>query len=264
MKFYNLFLFKIIFITISIFSFNLKSETVFITGSNRGIGLEFTNQYAAMGWSVIATSRTPQNDEKLQNLSKKYNNISIYQLDVTNHKQVDELALKLKGVPIDVLLNNAGILGGNEDNQKIGNLDFDSMEKVYKTNTIAPLKIAESFLNNVEQSIQKKIVVITSGTASIANVRATKYYKPLYLYRMSKTAINMGFKNLALELAPKGIHVGILAPGIVETRLLKQAGYSGMGMSTKESVTNVIRNIKNLGPETSGKYVLFNGKILPW
>ena len=264
MKSYNLFLFKILLVTIYILSFPLKSETVFITGSNRGIGLEFTNQYAKMGWSVIATSRTPKDDIKLQILAKKYSNISIHQLDVTNHKQIDELALKLKDIPIDVLLNNAGILGGSEDNQKIGNLDFDSMEKVYKTNTIAPLKIAESFLNNVERSKQKKIIVITSGTASIANVRATKYYKPLYLYRMSKTAINMGYRNLALELASKGIHVGILAPGIVETRLLQQAGYSGMGMSTKESVTNVIRNIKNLGPKTSGKYVLFNGKTLPW
>ena len=74
----------------------------------------------------------------------------------------------------------------------------------------------------------------------------------------------MGYKNLAMELAPQGVHVGIMAPGIVETRLLQQAGYSGMGMSTKDSVTNVIRNINNLDPETSGKYILFNGKTLPW
>ena len=74
----------------------------------------------------------------------------------------------------------------------------------------------------------------------------------------------MGYKNLALELAPQGVHVGIMAPGIVETRLLQQAGYSGMGMTTKESVKNVIRNIENLDSETSGQYILFNGKILPW
>ena len=249
----------------------VESKTVLITGSNRGIGLEFTNQYAQMGWSVIASSRTPEDDKELIKLSREFKNISIEKLDVINHKQIDDLAKKLKDVPIDILLNNAGILGGGEKVQSIGNLDFESMENVYKVNTIGPLKVAEAFLDNVLLSVEKKIIVITSGTASIANVpdvsgvkKISKYYKPLYLYRMSKTAINMGFRNLAVELAPQGVHVGIMAPGIVETRLLKQAGYSGMGMSTKESVTNVIRNIENLGPKTSGKYILFNGKTLPW
>ena len=270
MKFKN-YIYLILFMTTLIFTIPVESKTVLITGSNRGIGLEFTNQYAQMGWNVIASSRTPEDDEELIKLSREFKNISIEKLDVTNHKQIDDLAKKLKDIPIDVLLNNAGILGGDEKVQQIGNLDFESMENVYKTNTIAPLKMAEAFLNNVLSSDEKKIIVITSGTASITNVpdvsgvkKISKYYKPLYLYRMSKTAINMGYKNLALELAPQGVHVGIMAPGIVETRLLQQAGYSGMGMSTKDSVTNVIRNINNLGPETSGKYILFNGKTLPW
>ncbi|MEE2705119.1 MAG: SDR family oxidoreductase [Pseudomonadota bacterium] len=257
-------IYLIISLSIIIFNHKIESKTILITGSNRGIGLEFVNQYAQNGWNVIATSRTPSDDMELIKLSEKYKNISIYGLDVTNHKQIDLLAKELKDIPIDILLNNAGILGGNENLQKIGNLDFESMENVYKTNAIGPLKVAEAFLENVITSNEKKIIVITSGTASIGNVKKSKYYKPLYLYRMSKTAINMGYKNLAIELAPQGVHVGIMAPGIVETRLLQQAGYSGMGMTTKESVKNVIRNIENLDSETSGKYILFNGKILPW
>jgi len=240
------------------------AETILITGSNRGIGLEFANKYAEMGWNVIATSRTPEDDYELQELAQKYGNLNIEKLDVTNHKQIDELAKKFESTPIDVLLNNAGILGGGREVQSIGNIDFESMEKVYKTNAIGPMKMAEAFLSNILSSKQKKIVVITSGTASLTNVRMSPFFQPLYLYRMSKTAINMGYKTLAIELAPKGIHVGIFGPGVVETRLLQQAGYGGRGMTTKKSVDSVVKNIEKLGTETSGKYILYDGSILPW
>ena len=123
--------------------------------------------------------------------------------------------------------------------QKTGKTIRNLIEKVKNFKLKQTKTIDKQELNNNE----KKIIVITSGTASITNVpdvsgvkKISKYYKPLYLYRMSKTAINMGYKNLAMELAPQGVHVGIMAPGIVETRLLQQAGYSGMGMSTKDSV----------------------------
>ncbi len=241
-----------------------NAATVLITGSNRGIGLEFARQYAALGWDVIATSRTPKDDDDLQALASKYSNLRVESLDVSDHAQIDSLAAKLSGTSIDVLLNNAGILGGEPDVQTIGSIDFDSMAQVYKTNAIGPMKMAEAFLPHVEASDQKKITVITSGTASLTNVRPSPFYKALYLYRMSKTAINMGYRALSLEVAPKGVSVGILAPGVVETRLLQQAGYGGMGMTTEQSVTDVIRNIENLNVENSGQYILHNGEIVPW
>jgi NAD(P)-dependent dehydrogenase (short-subunit alcohol dehydrogenase family) len=240
------------------------AATVLITGSNRGIGLELARQYADLGWDVIATSRTPADDEQLQALSTEYSNLRIEALDVSDHEQIDALAKKLAGTPIDVLMNNAGILGGEPGVQTIGAIDFASMEQVYKTNAIGPMKMAEAFLEHVAASEQKKIAVITSGTASLTNVQPSPFYKALYLYRMSKTAINMGYRALSVELAPRGIHVGILAPGIVETRLLQQAGYGGMGMTTEDSVTGVIRNIENLGPETSGQYIIYTGDTVPW
>ncbi len=241
-----------------------QAATVLITGSNRGIGLEFAKQYAEKGWTVIATSRTPADDTDLQTLAEAHGNVTVEALDVTDHAQIDALAAKYEGTPIDVLLNNAGILGGGREVQTIGAIDFESMEWVYKTNAIGPMKMAEAFLEHVAASEQKKIAVITSGTASLANVQASPFYQPLYLYRMSKTAINMGYRALAVELAPRGIHVGILAPGVVETRLLNQAGYGGRGMTTEESVTGVIRNIENLGPETSGEYIIYTGDTVPW
>ncbi len=252
-------------IVIAITAFgSAHAATVLITGSNRGIGLEFARQYAELGWTVIATSRTPEDDNELLALDADYDNLTIEALDVTDFDAVDALAAKLAGNSIDVLLNNAGILGGDPEVQTIGNIDFESMERVYKTNAIAPMKIAEAFLDHVASSEQKKIGVITSGTASLANVRESPFFRSLYLYRMSKTAINMGYRALAVELKDQGIWIGILAPGMVNTRLLEQAGYGGRGISTEESVTNVIRNIENLGPETTGQYILYTGETVPW
>ena len=81
---------------------------------------------------------------------------------------------------------------------------------------------------------------------------------------MSKTAINIGFRALSVELKDQGILIGIMAPGIVETRLLQQAGYAGMGMTTKKSVSSVIKNISELNTITSGTYRLYNGDTVPW
>lgn len=85
--------------------------TVLITGSNRGIGLEFARQYAELGWRVIATCRNPKTATELQALSKQYSRLVIEQLDVTDHSAIDALADKYRDTPIDVLLNNAGISG---------------------------------------------------------------------------------------------------------------------------------------------------------
>ncbi len=197
-------------------------------------------------------------------LDTRYDNLTVEPLDVTDFAAIDALAAKLEGTPIDVLLNNAGILGGGRDVQTIGTIDFESMARVYRTNAMAPMKMAEAFLEHVAISEQKKITVITSGTASLTNVRESPFFQALYLYRMSKTAINMGYRALSLELKDRGIWVGILAPGVVETRLLQQAGYGGRGMTTEQSVTNVIRNIENLGPETTSQYILYTGETVPW
>jgi NAD(P)-dependent dehydrogenase (short-subunit alcohol dehydrogenase family) len=241
-----------------------RAETVLITGANRGIGLELARQYAERGWSVIATARAPAAATELQALAKTYPGLRIEALDVTDFAAIDALAAKLKGTAIDVLINNAGILGSEPPTQKMGGIDYAAMERVYRTNAMAPMKMSEAFLEHVAASAQKKIVVITSGTASLTNVKPSPLFVPLYAYRMSKTAVNMGMRALAVELAPRGILVGIMAPGMVETRLLQQAGSGGRGIDAATSVKGVIRNIDALSPATSGQYVIYTGDTVPW
>lgn len=241
-----------------------NAATVLITGSNRGIGLELAKQYAERGWTVIATSRSPADDDELKALDAKFDNLRVEMLDVADHAAIDALAAKLKGTPIDVLINNAGILGGGPQTQTIGKIDYKAMEEVHRINAIGPLKMSEAFLEHVAASDQKKIVVITSGTASLTNVRQGPFFAALYAYRMSKTAVNMAMRALSVELAPRGISVGILAPGQVETRLLQQAGNGGRGIDATTSVKGVMKNIDNLSPATTGQYVIYTGDTVPW
>ena len=125
--------------------------TVFITGANRGIGLEFTKQYLERGWTVIATARKPEKAEDLKQLEIQYPDyLSIEQLDVTDHERIDALAKELEGQPIDLLLNNAGISGYIPD-QIFGRLDYDSFEQVLAVNTVAPLKMAEAFYPHIKK-----------------------------------------------------------------------------------------------------------------
>jgi NAD(P)-dependent dehydrogenase (short-subunit alcohol dehydrogenase family) len=235
------------------------SATVLITGSNRGIGLEFVRQYAARGWRVIATTRDPAGAAELAALAKASPKlITVEKLDVASDADIAALAARYKGQPIDVLLNNAGMLG-DPARQSFQQLDYATFQEVLHVNTYGPLAVSRAFLDNVLASQQKKIVAITSGLSSIEN---TRRFGSLYFYRISKAGLNMGMRALQAELRPRGIKVGILAPGVVETRLLRQSGFGGQGMTTEESVRTTMRNIDQL--DDSADMRINTGEKLPW
>ena len=158
-----------------------------------------------------------------------------------------------------MLLNNAGWLGDREK-QALDALDYATFEEVLRVNTYAPLVMAQAFMENVVASPQKKIVTITSGLSSLTN---TTRFGSLYFYRISKAGVNMAMRTLQAEVRAKGVKVGILAPGVVDTRLLRQSGFSGPGtLNTEQSVTAVIRNIENLTQDA--EMILYTGEKLPW
>ena len=229
--------------------------TVLITGANRGIGLEFTRQYAEAGWQVHACSRHTDADALHRLADEHGENIRLHQLDVSDHSQIAQLAKQLAGMPIDVLLNNAGIYpGGNTET--FGSIDYDAWVKAFRVNTMAPLKMAESFAENVTRSSEKKIVNITSKMGSIDDNTSGGYY----LYRSSKTALNMVVKSLSLDLAPRGITTIVLHPGWVQTDM----GGSNAPTPPERSVAGMRRVIAGLSLKDSGKFYDFNGQEILW
>ena len=238
-----------------------ETGIVLITGSNRGIGLEFTKQYLERGWTVIATARKPEKAEDLRQLGIQYpERLSIYQLDVTNNERIDELAKELEDQPIDLLLNNAGISGYIPD-QIFGRLDYDSFEQVLAVNTVAPLKMAEAFYTHIKSSNLKKIVSVSSSEGSIGGAYDDESGR-MYFYRSSKSALNMVMVNLAFQLKSRGIAVGLVNPGPTDTDFMR--GIPFPLRSTEEAVTDMIENIEEIDLDNTAAYLNYNGKTIDW
>lgn len=209
------------------FSSLATADTVLVTGSNRGIGLELVTQYAADGWDVIATSRSPDDDDDLQALANAHSNVTIEALDVTNMDQIATLAEKYQGAAIDVLINNAGLLGGRSG-QDWGNLSADLFSELMAVNVFGPIKVSEAFATHVAASDQKKIIVISSTIGSISRMQNPT---PFPLLATSKAAVNMAMRTVAMQLKDQDVVVVMMMPGLVQTRMMYQAG----GMSLEEA-----------------------------
>lgn len=241
------------------------SPTILITGSNRGVGLALVKQYAGKGWNVIATARNPKDAAELNEFAKANPKVEVDQLDVSSVASMQALAERWKGVPIDVLFNNAAILGDRDDTgnrkQQLGGLDEALFDRVMKTNVYGPLKLSEILVENVAASRQKKIIGITSGLGSLTLMGKMSRF---YYYQMSKAALNMGFRALRNDLQKRGIIVAILAPGMVDTDLLAESGYSGKALTPAESAAGLYGLVEALTIEDKGVPVNVDGKPIPW
>ncbi|MFW2405682.1 MAG: SDR family oxidoreductase [Gammaproteobacteria bacterium] len=254
------------------------APTVLITGSNRGIGLEFARQYATLGWRVIATCRSPSKANKLKAIAATYPNVVIEKLDITDHAQVDALAERYSYLAIDLLLNNAALLS-DRPKQAFGAIDYDLFRQIVEVNTIGTLKVTEAFTPHVLASNTKKIVTLGSAAGSIQMINPPPDF---YAYRASKAALHLLMKNVALELADKGVLVGLINPGLVDTRGFADIGpddpvpedykvvvemirSGALKLSTpEESVNLMIPLIDKLTPEQSGVFLNATGQQLPW
>jgi len=232
------------------------SPTVLITGCSRGIGLEFARQYAAKGWQVIASCRTPESASELTAAAANFPCMTIETLDVTQHQMIDTLAEKYLDTPIDVLINNAGISGGYK-HQIFGGIRYDHFSDVFATNFMAPLKMAEAFIEHVAASTQKKIMNISSMPSSIGLSTGGQY-----IDRPSKTSLNMVMHSLSKEVAKRGVIVGLLAPGLVDTDLTRELDFPKI--SPENSVAMLIELIERFSPEQSGTLIQHTGETLPW
>lgn len=232
--------------------------TVMVTGANRGIGLEFTRQYAERGVKVIATARVPAAAAELNALARANPRITVEQLDVTDFEAVDALAAKYADQPIDVLINNAGISGGMQY-QMYGKLDYGVFERVMQVNAIAPLKITEAFTPSILASQHKRVVAISSSEGSVGMVDSSR----LIFMRTSKAALNMAMRNVAFQLKPKGVSVRLLNPGLVDTDFMKGLP-KRMLRPAPTVVGELLPLIDAMSVENTGSFVGFDGAELPW
>ena len=230
----------------------MNAYQILITGANRGIGLEFTKQYAADGWNVLACCRHPQSALDLQALAQANANIKIQPLDVADFAQIDALALQLKDESIDVLINNAGVY----PHSSFGDTNYDDWAAAFKVNSMAPLKMAEAFVQHISRSQLKKIATLTSKMGSLDDNTSGESYS----YRSSKTAVNMVMKSLSIDLKPYGISVVTLHPGWVQTNM----GGSNALVSAQTSVTGLRKVIDGLSLATTGRFIAYDGKAINW
>ena len=236
------------------------ASTVLVTGTNRGIGLEFVRQYAAQGWTVIATVRNPAAATELAALAAGNPRIRVEKLDVTDVAAIEALAAKYRGQPIDVIINNAGTLG-DVPKQKIGGLDQSEFLAVINANTFGALKVSEAFKSNLLVGQTRKVFAMSSGLGSSAQ---TARRGDFYGYRASKAALNVSFRALAADWRGEGIMVGIIAPGMVETDLLRASGFPGRGITAEQSVRGMMQVIERMTLESNDKVVNYDGSVIPW
>lgn len=247
------------------------ADTVLITGANSGIGLEFATQYAADGWHVVATHRRDTTPDTLSKLAAEYENVRIEKIDVTDISTIASAAQNLEGMPIDILINNAGIVGALRDpGQQFGNLDYDAYPQFIDVNVAGPLRVSEAFYDNVVASEQKKIVAISSISGSIG----ARYGRiggggngppPRYWYDTSKAALNMAFVALANDAFADGISVAVYQPGLVLVERTRKYGIPEEFYTTvDESVTNLRERFAELSPTTTGRFQSFDGGPMPW
>lgn len=222
-----------------------KMKTYLITGANRGIGLEYCRQIQAQGNQVIAVCRKPSEELLQLGVTVKAD------VDLTNPDAVKQLAQDLQGETLDVLINNAGIL----ERVDLDTLDVDSIRRQFEVNAIAPLRFTQALLANLKSG--SKIILMTSRMGSIDDNTSGGSYG----YRMSKVALSMAGKSLAIDLKPRGIAVGILHPGLVKTRMIN---FREDGISPAVAVEGLLARIEALNLDNTGTFWHANGEILPW
>ena len=221
--------------------------SILITGCDEGIGRGFAISCLADGWHVIATYRD------LANRLPEAPGLDQHRIDVTQLQDFARAKAAIGKRPIDLLISNAAIA---HDPMQLGSLDFEFARRLLDTNTIGPLRLVETFLDNVAASEQRKIALITSRMGSIAANLSGGHY----VYRASKAGLNAIARSLAIDLFGRGILVTMLHPGSVRTR----GGSPQAPLTVEDSVAGMRSVIARLGVHETGQFYNYAGMPLPW
>ena len=220
-----------------------------VTGANRGIGAEWVNQLLEKGWTVYAGYR--KNLDKLEHVSDS--NLFIHQLDVQSNQSVVNFCNQVEG-PIDLLVNNAGVGDGRW--QKLEDIDDKWSLDVLDINAIGPVRMVQALYGKMSHDKLTKVAMISSLMGSIDDCKSGRSYA----YRASKSALNMFTMAMKNEAKENNITFAILHPGWVKTDM----GGSLAPVTMFESVDGMMKVLESQTLENSGRFIQFDGEILPW
>lgn len=230
------------------------TKNVFITGANRGIGLELTRQYLAAGEKVFASARDPS-IEGLSRLTERYpDNLKIVMLDVTDESNIQTVAGSLEGTSIDLLINNAGLF--HSKHEDFSSLNPDIWIEEFRVNSIAPFLVTRALKSNLANANSSVVGMISSKMGSMGDNQSGGNYS----YRSSKAALNAVSVSLANDLSDLDISVVALHPGWVQTDM---GGPNGL-IDVETSATGLKAILDKAGKAESGKFYDYSGKQLPW
>lgn len=219
--------------------------TYLITGANRGIGYEYCRQLQQRGESVVAVCRQPS--QPLEQLGVRIET----GVDITSDQAVSSLVDRLGDLRIDGLIQNAGIL----EPTNLADLNIESVRRQFEVNAIGPLRLTRALLGHLHPG--SKVILMTSRMGSIGDNSSGGSYG----YRMSKAALCMAGKSLAIDLQPRGVAVAILHPGLVRTRM---TNFNEQGITAAAAVQSLLQRLDSLTLATSGSFWHANGELLPW
>jgi NAD(P)-dependent dehydrogenase (short-subunit alcohol dehydrogenase family) len=235
---------------------DITMPTVLVTGSNRGLGLEWVKQYAEEGWRVFATCRHPLEAAELQHLAAQHKQVAIHRLDVTRPEEINALSVELMKEPIDVLVNNAGVYLEKYRDVELEKICYDHWLYTFQVNTLGAVRVTQCFCEHVARSGKKLVAIISTHMASIADIASPG----AYYYRSTKAALNAVMEGLALELKQRGIGVLLLHPGWVQTRM----GGEGTSLMPPESVRGMRSLVDRFTLDSSGCFFRYDGIEMPW
>ena len=238
---------------------------LFITGTNRGLGLEFVKQYLKKGHTLLATSRNPINARNLQKLKNNYpDQLHLIPMDLDKPQTIQaagQAASNLVGY-IDVLINNAGAGTRNIDEPhkktltKLESLETQSLAQMIRINAIGPLLVIRELQGLLEKSDNAKVINISSDMGSISQRKSGGTYG----YSGSKALLNMYTRLAAYDLQSAEIVTVALHPGWVQTDM----GGPAAEYMPSESVLNMISVIDRLGKAQSGRFFNLLGQEISW
>lgn len=233
------------------------NPTVFITGANRGVGLALVREFLGRGFTVAAACREPGRADDLQALAAEHGDrLHVPACDVTSDDSVRRCAHCLAGVldSLDILVNNAGIFLRGDDSMETA--DIDTIRRTFDTNVLGPLRVVRALLPLVRRGRMKRIAHISSKMGSVSLNSGGGSYS----YRLSKAALNMLSRNLAVELAGEGIVSLALHPGWAQTAM----GGPRATVPVDDAARGIAETILRAGPEQSGGLMEYTGRELSY